>query len=423
MNTREMTPPEELPLARQDQDTARTAGWLLIVGILFIGAVLRAPLTSVGPLIGTIKGDLGISNTLAGTLTTLPLLMFAVISPFAPKWARKYGIEAVLLAAAAILTVGILLRSASGAGTLFLGTALLGVAIALCNVLLPSLIKRDFPARIGLMTGVYSVSMNLSGAAASGISVPAASGLGLGWKGALGAWAALSLFALLFWLPLVTGSRKARQRARVSAVSANISGEKVVSVWKSPLAWKVTLYMGLQSTFFYAFVAWLPAILNTRGLSAEYAGWMLSLMQLALLPITFVVPILAARMANQRFLVTLTCVLFLAGILGLLLGSTALVPLWIILAGIGGGCAFSLAMMFFSLRTRSAQQSAELSGMAQSFGYLLAAAGPILFGFLHDTTGGWTTPLLLLAVIAVLLFIVGQGAAANRFVGEERGAE
>ncbi|EGL18881.1 MULTISPECIES: MFS transporter [unclassified Paenibacillus] len=422
MNTREMTPPEELPLARQDQDTARTAGWLLIVGILFIGAVLRAPLTSVGPLIGTIKGELGISNTLAGTLTTLPLLMFAVISPFAPKWARKYGIEAVLLAAAAILTVGILLRSALGAGTLFLGTALLGVAIALCNVLLPSLIKRDFPARIGLMTGVYSVSMNLSGAAASGISVPAASGLG--WKGALGAWAALSLLALLFWLPLVNGSRKARQgAARVSAVSANSSGGKSVSVWKSPLAWKVTLFMGLQSTFFYAFVAWLPAVLNTRGLSAEYAGWMLSLMQLALLPITFVVPILAARMANQRFLVTLTCVLFLAGILGLLLGSTALVPLWIILAGIGGGCAFSLAMMFFSLRTRSAQQSAELSGMAQSFGYLLAAAGPILFGFLHDTTGGWTTPLLLLAAIAVLLFVVGQGAAANGFVGEERGAE
>ncbi|MBV6713208.1 MFS transporter [Paenibacillus chitinolyticus] len=411
-----------MPLARQDQDTARTAGWLLIVGILFIGAVLRAPLTSVGPLIGTIKGELGISNTLAGTLTTLPLLMFAVISPFAPKWARKYGIEAVLLAAAAILTVGILLRSASGAGTLFLGTALLGVAIALCNVLLPSLIKRDFPARIGLMTGVYSVSMNLSGAAASGISVPAASGLG--WKGALGAWAALSLLALLFWLPLVNGSRKARQgAARVSAVSANSSGNKAVSVWKSPLAWKVTLFMGLQSTFFYAFVAWLPAVLNTRGLSAEYAGWMLSLMQLALLPITFVVPILAARMANQRFLVTLTCVLFLAGILGLLLGSTALVPLWIILAGIGGGCAFSLAMMFFSLRTRSAQQSAELSGMAQSFGYLLAAAGPILFGFLHDTTGGWTTPLLLLAAIAVLLFVVGQGAAANGFVGEERGAK
>ncbi|MFS0839066.1 CynX/NimT family MFS transporter [Paenibacillus sp. 1P03SA] len=423
MNTRNMTPSEDLPLAGQDQAAARTAGWLLIVGILFIGAVLRAPLTSVGPLIGTIKGELGISNTLAGMLTTLPLLMFAVISPFAPKWAKKYGIETVLLVAATVLTAGILLRSASGAGTLFLGTALLGVAIALCNVLLPSLIKRDFPARIGLMTGVYSVSMNLTGAAASGVSVPAASSLELGWKGSLGIWAALSMLALLFWVPQVTGVRKARRVARVSAISANNSGDTNISVWKSPLAWKVTLFMGLQSTFFYAFIAWLPAVLNTRGLSAGYAGWMLSLMQLALLPISFVVPVLAAKMANQRFLVTLTSALFLAGILGLLLGSTALVPLWIILTGIAGGCAFSLAMMFFSLRTRSAQQSAELSGMAQSFGYLLAAAGPILFGFLHDTTGGWTTPLLLLAAIAVLLFIVGQGAAANRFIGEEHGTE
>ncbi|SEF67396.1 MFS transporter [Paenibacillus sp. UNC499MF] len=423
MNTRNMTPSEDLPLAGQDQAAARTAGWLLIVGILFIGAVLRAPLTSVGPLIGTIKGELGISNTLAGTLTTLPLLMFAVISPFAPKWAKKYGIETVLLVAATVLTAGIILRSASGAGTLFLGTALLGVAIALCNVLLPSLIKRDFPARIGLMTGVYSVSMNLSGAAASGVSVPAASSLGLGWKGSLGIWAALSMLALLFWVPQVTGVRKARRVARISAISANNSGDKTTSVWKSPLAWKVTLFMGLQSTFFYAFIAWLPAVLNTRGLSAGYAGWMLSLMQLALLPISFVVPVLAAKMANQRFLVTLTSALFLAGILGLLLGSTALVPLWIMLTGIAGGCAFSLAMMFFSLRTRSAQQSAELSGMAQSFGYLLAAAGPILFGFLHDTTGGWTTPLLLLAAIAVLLFIVGQGAAANRFIGEEHGTK
>jgi CP family cyanate transporter-like MFS transporter len=396
------------------QSAARTDAcekrWLLVLGILFIGAVLRAPLTSVGPLAGSIRDSLGISNAMAGILTTLPLLAFALLSPFAPKLSRRFGMEPVLFAALALLTVGIGLRSLAGIGTLFLGTLLLGLAIAVCNVLLPGLIKREFSDKIGMMTGVYSVSMNLCGAIASGISVPIALELGLGWHGALGFWGILSIVSLLFWLPQM------RSRRQPTAAAVSAKGTETVNLWRSGLAWQVTLFMGLQSLLFYTVIAWLPEIMKQQGLAADYSGWMLSLMQFSVLPFTFLVPIVAGRLANQQLLAAFTAALFFFGVLGVLYGSTALMPLWVIMMGIGAGSAFSLSMMFFGLRTRTAHQSAELSGMAQSFGYLLAAVGPTLFGYLHDATHGWTVPLHMLGAVAILLFIFGLGAGRNRYV-------
>ncbi|MCR8635193.1 CynX/NimT family MFS transporter [Paenibacillus radicis (ex Xue et al. 2023)] len=388
----------------------KTGVWLLVIGIIFIGATLRAPLTSIGPLVASIRDSLGISNTVTGTLTTVPLLAFAVLSPFAPKLSRRFGIEVVLLASLVMLTVGILLRSFAGVGALFAGTILLGLSIAVCNVLLPSLIKQKFPGRIGIMTGVYAVSMNLCGAIASGLSTPISSSMGLGWKGALGCWGILSFIALLFWIPQM---RTRLQSARKVSLEQQT---KSVSLWRSRLAWKVTLYMGLQSLIFYTVIAWLPVILQEQGLSSSSAGWMLSLMQFAVLPFTFIVPILAGYMKNQRILVAITALLFMAGILGVLYGGTTLIPLWVIMIGIGAGVAFSLAMMFFSLRTHNTHQAAELSGMAQSFGYLLAAVGPTLFGLLHDAAHSWTIPLLMLIVASIFIFIFGMGAGKNEYV-------
>lgn len=384
--------------------------WSLIVGIIFIAANLRAPLTSVGPLVGSIRDYLHISNTLAGTITTLPLLSFALFSPFVPKLARRFKVEQILLVSIILLTVSIILRSLSGTVTLFIGTALLGLAISICNVLIPSLIKREFPERIGMMTGVYSVSMNLCGAIASGISVPVAMGLGLGWQGALGIWGVLSFISILFWLPQM------RNRHQQSAVVHQQTSNDEVSLWRSPLAWKVTLFMGLQSLVFYVIIAWLPEILSQQGISSNQSGWLLSIMQLSMLPFTFIVPIIAGRMSNQRPLVYITTLLLLTGTLGLLCGSMKLIILWTIMLGIGGGFTFSLAMMFFSLRTRTAHQAAELSGMAQSVGYLLAAIGPTLFGYLHDVTNSWTVPLLILVSASLLIFLFGLGAASDRYV-------
>ncbi|QDS36137.1 CynX/NimT family MFS transporter [Brevibacillus brevis] len=391
-------------------NVTRSTAWVVILGIIFIAVNLRAPLTSVGPLVGLIRDDVHISNTLAGMITTLPLLAFALFSPIVPKLGRKFGVEVMILISIILLTFGVILRSVSGITTLYIGTAVLGLAISVSNVLLPSLIKREFPGRIGLMTGVYSVSMNLLGAIASGISVPIAVGLGVGWQGALSIWGILSLASVLFWLPQM------KRRNRETATVQNQSAGSSVNLWRSALAWQVTLFMGLQSMIFYVLITWLPEILKQQGTSSDQSGWLLSMMQVALLPFTFVVPIIAGRMSSQRSLVTITTILLLSGTLGLLYGSAKFIVWWIIMIGIGGGFAFSLSMMFFGLRTENAQQAAELSGMAQSVGYLLAAIGPTLFGYLHDVTDSWTVPLLLLVCASILLFVFGLGAARNRTI-------
>ncbi|WML50917.1 MFS transporter [Neobacillus sp. PS3-12] len=383
---------------------------LLIFGIIFIGMNLRAPLTSVGPLVGMIRDDLGISNTLAGVLTTFPLLAFALVSPFAPKLVRRFEINKVLLATLPLLIIGIILRSVSGIGTLLLGTTVLGFAISICNVLLPSLIKKEFPKKIGFLTGIYSVSMNLCGAVASGISIPLASDLGLGWKGAIGCWAVLAFISLFVWLP------QTRYGQKQISIGILDSREESVNIWRSELAWKVTFFMGLQSLMFYTIVAWLPEILFERGLNSSSSGWMLSLLQFSLLPFTFIIPVISVRMTSQRLLVIFIFLLLVVGYSGLLIGGNSLIPVWAILIGIGVGSAFSLSMMFFTLKTQNSRQAAELSGMAQAIGYLLASIGPTLFGWMHDITHNWTLPLIILVVAAVFLLIFGLGAGKNQYV-------
>ncbi|MDH5163063.1 CynX/NimT family MFS transporter [Heyndrickxia oleronia] len=379
---------------------------LFIIGIIFIAANLRAPLTSVGPLVAPIRDSLGISNTLAGTLTTVPLLAFALLSPFAPKLSRKFGMETVLFTSLILIAVGITLRTLQSVWTLFGGTVLLGLGIAFGNVLLPSIIKQRFPKKIGLMTGVYAVAMNLCAAIASGLSVPVSSKIG--WHGALGYWGFIAFIAILFWIPQIR-TLKIKAETKTNQQSS-------VNLWKSGLAWQITLFMGLQSLIFYTIVAWLPEILKEQGVSSNSAGWMLSLMQFAIIPFTFIVPIIAGRMKNQLALVVLTALFFIVGMFGVLYGSVALIPLWIIIIGIAGGAAFSLAMMFFSLRTRSTHEAAELSGMAQSFGYLLAAIGPTLFGILHDLTHSWTLPLWMLIIASFLILVSGMSAGKDQFV-------
>ncbi|BBI32820.1 CynX/NimT family MFS transporter [Cohnella abietis] len=401
--------PEQLRI-NSTKAGSNSTGWLLLLGIILIAANLRAPLTSVGPLIGTIREDLGISNTLAGLITTLPLIAFALLSPLAPKLARRYGMSPVLFGSLLLLVIGIALRSSWNIGSLLIGTVVLGLAISICNVLMPSLIKEKYPLKIGIMIGLYSVAMNLSGAIASGISVPLANQPGLGWKGALSLWGGLAVIALLIWIPQL-----GRQQQKAKTAMLN---EKRTNLWKSSLAWQVTLFMGLQSMLFYVVISWLPDILKTQGISSDLAGWTLSLMQLAILPVTFIVPILAGRMKNQISLMIITSLFFFIGIGGLLSGNH-LVLLWTILIGIGSGCSFSLAMILFGLRTTSGQDAAELSGMSQSVGYLLAALGPILFGYLHDLTNGWNVPLIVLLVIVILMLMFGVAAGRNRLIGED----
>lgn len=383
--------------------------WILILGIFFIASTLRSPITSVGPIVAFIRDSLDISNVLAGFLTTIPLLAFAIVSPFAPKISHRFGLEKTLFVSMIFLTVGIVIRSIGSTPLLLVGTFLLGCSIAFGNVLLPALIKLKFPLQIGILTGIYSVSMNLTGSIAAGISVPIAD-TKMGWEGALGSWAILSILALIVWLPQL--------KSKKSVAISHISTERyrLPALWRSPLAWHITIFMGLQSFIFYTTFAWMPEILKLQGMSANHAGWMLSLSQFAQLPMTFIVPIIAGRLRNQRLMVIIIAILYFIGFGGIIIGGSSFVLLSMIFLGLAGGSAFGLAMMFFTLRTQTHHEAAEMSGMAQSFGYILAATGPVLFGFLHDLTGSWSIPLSLFFITTTIWFLSGLQAGKNQFV-------
>jgi MFS transporter, CP family, cyanate transporter len=394
--------------ATAESGRSRLRSFLLVLGIVLLAANLRPALTGVAPLIGQIRADTGISNGVAGLLTTLPLLAFGLLSPIAPRVARLFGMERVLLASLLVLAAGILLRWAGALEALFLGTVVLGAAIAVANVLLPSLVKREFPEHAGLMTSVYTTSLGISAALAAGVSVPLAQLVG--WRGALAVWVLPALLAGVAWLPqLIRSDHPADPSAR------NAPG--VRDLWRSSLAWQVTLFMGLQSLSYYVTLTWLPEILQAEGMSAARAGWMLGLSQAVAIVTMFLAPMIAERRPSQRGVVGVAVGMSGVGVLGLLVAGSTASTLWVVLLGLGQGASFSLALTFFALRAPDPGHAAALSGMAQSVGYLLAAGGPFLFGVLRDATGSWKVPLALLLVITVCLLIAGLGAARDAHVG------
>ena len=389
---------------------SRVRGVLLILAIVLLAANLRPALTSVAPLIGQIRTDTGISNGVAGLLTGLPLLAFAVLSPIAPRLARRFGMERVLLASLLVLSAGILLRSADAIAALFLGTAILGASIAVGNVLLPSLVKREFPERTGLMTSTYSTALAVSAAIAAGASFPITDQTGIGWRGSLALWALLALVAAVVWFPQI---RSADPTNASTGTSRRVTGLR-----SSALAWQVTLFMGLQSLGYYVVLTWLPQILQEKvGMSAAQAGWMLALAQVVVVPAMFLAPVLADRRPSQYSVVAVAVTLTGAGTLGLLVAASTATALWVVLLGLGQGACFSLALTFFALRAPDSEHAAALSGMAQAVGYLLAAGGPFLFGVLRDATHTWTVPLALLFAMTVCLLLTGLGAARDAHVG------
>jgi len=380
------------------------------LGIVLLAANLRPALTGVAPLIGQIRADTGISNGVAGLLTTLPLLAFGLLSPIAPRVARRFVMERVLLASLLVLAVGILLRWVGAVAALFLGTVVLGAAIAVANVLLPSLVKREFPGHAGLMTSVYSTSLGISAAVAAGVSVPLTQLADIGWRGALAVWTIPVLLASVAWLPQLG-------RSDHPADPAVRSSPGVRDLWRSPLAWQVTLFMGLQSLAYYVTLTWLPEILQAEGMGAARAGWMLGLSQAVAIVTMFLAPMIAERRPSQRGIVVVAVSISGLGVLGLLVAGSTASTLWVVLLGLGQGASFSLALTFFALRAPDSGHAAALSGMAQSVGYLLAAGGPFLFGVLRDVTGAWKVPLALLLTVTICLLIAGIGAARAAHVG------
>ncbi|TFJ94338.1 MFS transporter [Lentibacillus salicampi] len=387
---------------------------LLVAGIVIVAFNLRPAITSVGPLIGIIRDDVGLSNWSAGLLTSLPLIAFAVMSPAAPKLGNRYSNERTLLLGLILLFVGISARSISVIVLLFIGTLFVGMGIAICNVLLPSVIKEKFPEKVGLMTSVYTTAMGVFAASASGLSIPFAQDLQLGWQLALLVWATPAVLGIVVWSYL---SRK--EKARDDADRHYVGSVGDSQMWKSPLAWQVACFMGLQSFLFYVTISWLPEILHDNGLSVTASGWMLSFAQFVGLPASFIVPVVAGRLRSQRSIVFVMGLCALGGYGGLLLGeSFTTMVISTILVGITLSGMFALALAFLGMRARNARQAAVLSGMAQSLGYTLAAVGPMFIGYLYDVTHAWSIPLITLIGVAILVVTFGMAAGRNRYVLE-----
>ncbi len=378
---------------------------LLVVGFLLIAANMRAALTSVGPLLETIRRDIGLTAGEAGFIGTLPLLTFSVVSPQVPRLARRFGIDRMLWLAMVALATGIVLRSLPVPGLLWAGTVLLGAAIAVANVLLPSMIKRDFPDHIGAVTGVYTAVIGVVASTAAGVAVPLAGVLPGGWRASLGCWAGFALIALAAWSPQL---RRAGREPEVAAVRPR-------APWRSPLAWEVSAFMALSACGFYTMLAWFPSIVVSTGASEEYAGWMLFVYQIVGVAMSIVVPLVLTRLPDQRPVAAGGALLAMSGYLGLLVAPGA-AAVWAVLTGTGAGTLFFLALAFFSLRAADPRSSASLSGMGQSLGYLFAAVGPVAIGALHDATGGWRTPLAVLAGLAAVHTVVGLRAGRDAHV-------
>tara|TARA_R110000796_G_scaffold252596_1_gene388468 strand:- start:120361 stop:121572 length:1212 start_codon:yes stop_codon:yes gene_type:complete len=376
---------------------------LLIAGILFIAVNLRPALASVGPLVSTIRESTGLSNSMLGLLTALPLLAFGVVSMLTPLFTKRFGMAATLAGALFLITIGILTRSIDLVSTLYIGTILSGIGIAFGNVLLPSLVKRNFSSNSGLITSLYSSIMAVGAATAAGISVPLAQNEAFGWRGALAVWSILSLAAFFIWLPQVWPIKKAKKHRNFMKAMKNLASSK--------LAWKVAIFMGLQSFAFYVILTWVPDILQSRGYNASYSGWMLSLSQGTGVLGSLLIPLWAGRKNDQRSIIVVLVLLEAISLIGLMFPQAGLVPIWVSLIGFALGGSFGLVLMLIIFRSDDSETAAELSGMAQSIGYLIAATGPIVFGSIFDLTDNWIYSLGFLLIIAFLKLYVGLGAA------------
>lgn len=384
---------------------------LLIAGILLVALNLRPTLASVGPLVDQIQAATGLSHTALGLLTTLPLLAFAAISNVTPIVTRNFGVTAALIGALLLILIGGVARALGSTIPLFGGTVLLGIGIALGNVLLPAIVKRDFEHRSGAMTSLYSSFMAVGASVAAGLSVPLSRVFG--WQAVLAIWALPALPALLVW--------SARSRTRTSETDlSNTRRRSGISPWRSPLAWQVAAFMGLQSMTFYVFLAWLPDLLQARGMTALDAGWMLALSQATGIAGSAAVPIAGGRMPDQRGAVVAMGILEGIALMGLLLIPVAALTLvWVSLIGFALGGTFGLALLFLVLRATDTESTTRLSGMAQSVGYLIAASGPVITGFLFDVTHSWNVPLAFLVLVWIAKLGSGMGAGRARTLASQ----
>lgn len=392
-----------------DAPITRASAVLLGACLILIAFNLRLLFSSLSVLLPEISASLNMSGTVAGYLTTVPVLCMGVFAPAAPWLGQRIGAERTLLIVLVLLTIGTALRGADGIGTLFAGSIIAGGAIAIGNVLLPSLVKRDFASRPGLMTGLYTMSLCGGAAVAAAVTLPLVHGLGGNWDLGVAMWAVPAVIVGLVWAPMAlkTGARGVRKMLPVR------------NLHRDPLAWNVTFFMGLQSALAYCVMGWLAPIIRERGVSGTEAGIVVSVSIMLQVVACLAVPLLASRWRDQRVLSVTLVLLAVVGLLGILAAPLWSIWIWAVIQGIGQGGVFAVAMMFIVLRSADAHVAAQLSGMAQTIGYVLAASGPLLVGILHDRFGSFDATAWLFIGLGVLTAYNGWRAGRNMLVRAE----
>jgi MFS transporter, CP family, cyanate transporter len=376
---------------------------LAVTTVVVLAFNMRTAIGEIPPVLP----DLGLSSAGQSILATVPVVCFGLAALAAPALRARLGEERGLLAVLAVLLAGVLVRAAWPSGGLFPGTVLVGCAIAVMNVLTPSLVRRRFPGHVGLMTGVYTTALVAGGSLAAATTVPLRDAADGSLHVALGIWAIPIAIALIVWLP------QRRHRALPPVAGGR---EAIRALGRSRVAWYVTLFMGMQSLLYYAPLSWLPAIHRDQGIDATTAGFLLSTLNLISIPTTFLAPVLAHRMADQRKAVAGCVALTAIGLLGILLAPSSTALVWVVILGLGQGAALSLALLMIVLRAGDDHTAARLSSMAQGFGYLIAATGPLAMGLLHAATGSWDVALAWLVALCGVELVVGLQAARARVV-------
>ncbi|WP_107073040.1 CynX/NimT family MFS transporter [Streptomyces rubellomurinus] len=392
---------------------AKYGVWLFAVAIAAATFNLRPVVTSLGPLLDQVRADLGMNPTLAGLLAAVPSLCFALFGFLAPAAARRIGPIAVITAGMAAITAGVVARSFAGGTAVFLLlTALALAGVAVSNVLLPVVIKRYFPDRVGPMIGLYSMALSAGTALAALVSVPLTNALGGDWRYGLGAWAALGALALVLWLVVLVVRRERGERAPGGAAHTRLP------ITRSRTAWALACFFGLQATGAYVVMGFLPKIFQDAGIDKGTSGALLAVTMVIGVPVSFVLPNLAARRGDQRLFVVVLASCGVAGYAGLALAPAGVPWLWCVLVGLSN-CAFPLVLTMIGLRARTAGGVAQLSVFAQGVGYLISIPGPILIGRIYQVTGEWYWPLGFLALLLVPQMLFGLRAARARHIEDE----
>ncbi|MDG9715035.1 CynX/NimT family MFS transporter [Streptomyces sp. DH24] len=406
----------------EEPGQAATRAWtvrLLVVAIVLAALNLRPAITSLGALLEEVRDGLGMSGSVAGLLTSVPPLCFAVFGVTAPRLARRFGPGAVVCAGMAAIAAGLLIRPYAGSTPAFLAAsalALMGIAVS--NVLMPVIVKRWFPDRVGSMTGVYSMALAFGTSVAAAATVPVTDALGGNWQSGLAVWAALAAAAVLPWLGFVR-DRGAPGAEQSPAPQDGTGGERpALRITRSRTAWALAVFFGLQATAAYITMGWMAQIFRDAGVPAGTAGLLLAVTMVMGVPLAFVIPRLATRLPSQGPIVLALGVCGLAGYAGLYFAPAGGALAWALLLGVSN-CAFPLALTMVGMRARTGAGVAQLSAFAQSTGYLISIPGPLLVGVLYQHSGGWGLPIALMTALMIPQMLVGVLAGRDRTVEEE----